>query len=70
MRLVYVRVVVLSVLTGGFLTLGVLAGVIQLLDAGVGFFQHDLGKTVGPLVIAISQFYANVRLKSSTQRKV
>ena len=38
------------------LVLGALAGVIQLLDAGVGAFQGDVGKTIGPLVIAAVQF--------------
>lgn len=38
------------------LPLGTLAGVVQLLDAGVGLFQHDPGKTIGPLVIAALQF--------------
>jgi hypothetical protein len=40
------------------LVLGALAGVVQLLDAGVGAFQGDLGKTLGPLVIALLQFAA------------
>jgi hypothetical protein len=30
------------------LLLGTLAGFIQLLDAGVGLLQHDLGKSIGP----------------------
>jgi hypothetical protein len=38
------------------LILGTLAGFIQLLDAGVGLLQHDLGKAIGPLVIAHSNF--------------
>ena len=38
--------------------LGALAGLIQLLDAWVGWTQHDLGKTVGPLVLAVLQFIA------------
>jgi hypothetical protein len=40
------------------LPLGTLAGVVQLLDAGVGLFQHDVGKTIGPLIIAVLQFLA------------
>jgi hypothetical protein len=40
------------------LVLGTLAGVVQLLDAGVGVFQGDVGKTIGPLVIAALQFVA------------
>jgi hypothetical protein len=49
------------------LTLGILAGVIQLLDAGVGLLQHDLGKSIGPSVIAAFQFFAVYRLSSSTR---
>src|ERR1700740_3241570 len=36
--------------------LGALAGTMQLLDAGIGLFEHDLGKCAGPLFIAILQF--------------
>jgi hypothetical protein len=31
------------------LLLGALAGAMQLLDAGIGLFEHDLGKWAGPL---------------------
>jgi hypothetical protein len=47
------------------LVLGVLAGAVQLLDAGVGLVQHDLGKSIGPLVIAALQFLATARLNRS-----
>src|SRR5712671_5170515 len=40
------------------LVLGLLAGIIQFVDAAVGLHQHDIGKTVGPLVLAILQAYA------------
>ena len=40
------------------LVLGLLAGSIQFVDAGVGLLQHDLGKTVGPLFLAVLQGYA------------
>ena len=40
------------------LVLGTLAGAMQLLDAGIGLFQHDLGKFAGPLFIAAFQFFA------------
>ena len=40
------------------LVLGALAGVIQCADAVVGLLQHDVGKTVGPLFLAILQLYA------------
>ena len=49
------------------LTLGTLAGFIQLLDAGVGLLQHDPGKSIGPLVIAVFQFFAVNRLSSSAR---
>jgi hypothetical protein len=40
------------------LVLGLLAGIIQFADAAVGLLQHDVGKTVGPLFLAILQVYA------------
>ena len=46
------------------IVLGALAGVIQLLDAGVGLVQHNVGKAIGPLVIAVLQAFATVRLAS------
>ena len=42
----------------GLLILGTLAGLIQISDVGVGLYQHNLGKTIGPLVIAVIQFDA------------
>jgi hypothetical protein len=39
------------------LILGALAGAMQLLDAGVGLFQHDLRKCAGPLFLAVLQFF-------------
>ena len=47
---------------------GMLAGVVQLLDAGVGLFQHDVGKTIGPLLIAVLQFLALLNRTRSTGR--
>jgi hypothetical protein len=38
------------------LVLGALAGTVQLLDAGIGLFEHDVGKCAGPLFIAVLQF--------------
>src|SRR3977135_1402277 len=52
------------------LVLGTLAGLIQLLDAGVGLLQHDLGKAIGPLVIAAFQFFAVSLLNRSTRSSV
>jgi hypothetical protein len=50
------------------LILGALAGVIQLLDAGIGLVQHDTGKFAGPLFIAALQFSVVALLKRSTRR--
>jgi hypothetical protein len=52
------------------LILGTLAGLIQLLDAGVGLLQHDLGKSIGPLVIAAFQFFAAYLLNRSARSSV
>jgi hypothetical protein len=38
--------------------LGLLAGFIQFADAAVGLYQHDIGKTIGPLVLGALQIYA------------
>ena len=39
------------------LILGALAGTVQLLDVGIGLFQHDLRKCAGPLFLAALQFF-------------
>jgi hypothetical protein len=49
------------------LMLGAFAGVMQLLDAGIGLFQHDLGKCAGPLFIAVLQFLVVYLLNRSTR---
>jgi hypothetical protein len=54
--------------TSALLILGTLAGVIQLLDAGIGLFQHDVGKFAGPLFIAALQFSAVLLLNSSIRK--
>src|SRR5580704_7257739 len=43
--------------TPALLILGAVAGAMQLLDAGIGLFQHDLGKCAGPLLLAVLQFF-------------
>jgi hypothetical protein len=43
--------------THALLILSALAGTVQLLDAGIGLFEHDIGKCVGPLFIATLQFF-------------
>ena len=49
------------------LILGALAGTIQVLDAGIGLFEHDLGKFAGPLFIAVLQFLAVYLLHRSVR---
>jgi hypothetical protein len=49
------------------LILGALAGAIQLLDAGIGLYEHDLGKCAGPLVIAVLQLLVVYRLHNSVR---
>jgi hypothetical protein len=57
------------------LILGTLAGAIQLLDAGIGLFQHDQGKFAGPVLIAVLQFFAvyllhrSMRITPQTKRE-
>src|SRR5580693_2281389 len=47
------------------LILGALAGAMQLLDAGIGLYEHDLGRCAGPLFIAVLQFFAMYLLQKS-----
>jgi hypothetical protein len=60
--------------TPALLILGALAGAIQLLDAGIGLFEQDLGKCAGPLLIAVLQFFVvyllhrSVRITLQTKR--
>jgi hypothetical protein len=60
--------------TPALLLLGSLAGAMQLMDAGIGLYEHDLGKCAGPLFIAALQFfvgyllYSSVRIKPQTNR--
>ena len=56
------------------LILGALAGVVQLLDAGIGLFEHDPEKFAGPLFISVLQFvvlyllHRSVRITPQTER--
>jgi hypothetical protein len=43
--------------TPALLILGALAGAMQLLDAGIGLFQHDIRKCAGPLFLAVLQLF-------------
>ena len=60
--------------TTALLILGALAGAVQLLDAGIGLFERDLGKCAGPLFIAVLQFlvvyllHRSVRITPQTTR--
>jgi hypothetical protein len=49
------------------LILGAIAGTMQLLDAGIGLSEHDLGKCAGPLFIAALQFVVVYLLHTSLQ---
>jgi hypothetical protein len=49
------------------LILGSLAGAMQLLDAGIGLFEHDPGKCAGPLFIAVFQFFVVYLLRKSVR---
>ena len=51
--------------THALLLLGGLAGAMQLLDAGIGLFEHDPGKCAGPLFIAVLQFFVVYLLHKS-----
>jgi hypothetical protein len=53
--------------TPALLILGALAGAMQLLDAGIGAYAHDLGKCAGPLFIAVLQFYVVYLLDRSVR---
>src|SRR5579863_2877348 len=55
--------------TSGLLILGTLAGLIQICDVGVGLYEHNPGKTAGPLMIALIQFYAVFVFHKSTSTK-
>ena len=60
--------------TPALLILGSLAGAMQLLDAGIGLFEHDLWKCAGPLFIAVLQLFVvyllhrSVRITPQTER--
>ena len=54
--------------TQTLLILGALAGTMQLLDAGIGLFEHDLGKSAGPLLIAVLQFFVVYVLHRSRRK--
>ena len=53
--------------TPALLILGTLAGAMQLLDSGIGLFQHDLRKWAGPLFFAVLQFFVVYLLYTSVR---
>jgi hypothetical protein len=61
--------------TWALLIAGTLAGGVQLLDAGIGLYAHELEKFAGPLVFAVLQFvvmyllYRSVRITPQTARR-
>src|SRR6202453_2888277 len=58
--------------THALLILGALAGTVQLLDAGIGLFEHDLGKCAGPLAVlqfvVVYLLYRSARITPQTER--
>jgi hypothetical protein len=60
--------------TPALLILGAFAGAMQLLDSGIGLFEHDPGKCAGPLFLAVIQFFVvyllhrSVRITPQTMR--
>jgi hypothetical protein len=53
--------------SSALLLLGALACAMQLLDAGIGLFERDLGKCAGPLFIAVLQFIVVYVLQRSAR---
>src|SRR6202044_1899309 len=53
--------------TPALLILGALAGAMQLLDAGIGLYEHDPGKCAGPIFIAPLQFSGVYLLQQSVR---
>ena len=53
--------------TPALLILGAVAGLMQLLDAGIGLFQRDLRKCAGPLLFAVLQFFVVYLLHMSVR---
>jgi hypothetical protein len=53
--------------TTELLVLGTLAGAMQLLDAGIGLYEHDPGKFAGPLAIAVLQVFVVYLLHKSVR---
>jgi hypothetical protein len=52
---VFVLIAIFKDWRATLVVLGTLAGIIQFLDFFVGLAQHDAGKSIGPLVLALLQ---------------
>jgi hypothetical protein len=66
---IFVLIAIYRHSTPAILVLGTLAGIVQLLDAAVGLAQHDVGKTIGPLLIAVVQLYTMFLLRKRTRTR-
>ncbi len=55
---IFVLIAIYKTWRQALIVLGTLAGTIQFLDFFVGLAQQDLGKSIGPLVLALLQFGA------------
>jgi len=64
---VAVFVIIYKRLASALLVIGILAGSIQAIDALIGLYQRDVGKFLGPLVLAVLQFVAVRALYKSTR---
>lgn len=64
---VFVLVAIFKNWRATLITLGTLAGIIQFLDFFVGLAQHDAGKTIGPLVLALLQAAAVYVLRHDSE---
>ena len=64
---VAVFVIIYKRLASALLVIGILAGSIQAIDALIGLYQKDVGKFLGPLVLAVLQFVAVRALYKSTR---
>jgi hypothetical protein len=51
----------------GLFVVGLVAGFMQLLDAPIGVYQHDVRKTVAPLVLAVLQFAVLYKMRKTSQ---
>jgi hypothetical protein len=60
-------VIIYKRLVSALVVIGILAGSVQAIDALIGLYQKDVGKFLGPLVLAVLQFVAVRALYKSTR---